>query len=98
MATPAQATPFFYAMLNTENKQATTAAGAKWLLYPLSFFFADEIGLDLGIKRVMLQILAMEHAKLPSFAWNNLELAVNRATAVNEAIVTISQISSTAIH
>ncbi|HEV7396690.1 MAG TPA: hypothetical protein VGN86_09300 [Pyrinomonadaceae bacterium] len=98
MATPAQVAPFFFAQLNNDNHPATVSAGPNWPLFPLGFFYGDEISVDLAMKNIMLRILAMEHATLPAPLWGNLSSMIGRATIVKDAIVTIAQISTGAIH
>ncbi|HYE13272.1 MAG TPA: hypothetical protein VD968_02400 [Pyrinomonadaceae bacterium] len=98
MATEAQVTPFFYAQLNNDARDETVAAGANWRSHPLSFFYSSEVSVDIAVKRVMLQMLALEHATLPDFLWVNLRNMVNRATSAGDAVTIIAQVSSGAVH
>jgi hypothetical protein len=98
MATSEQVATLFHAQLNNDSRAQALAAADKWPQFPLAFFYSSEVSVDLGVKATMLRILALEHATLDPQHWVNLGNGINRATIAGDAVNTIAQISSAAIH
>ena len=96
MATEAQVETLFHSQLNNDARSQTLAAGAQWKTFPLSFFYGDEISVDLGVKSTMISILALEHKRLDTEHFENLRTSIDRSTNAGDAVTIITQIASAA--
>jgi len=98
MATEAEIETLLKTQLNNDSRAQLLAAGAAWKTFPMSFYYSDEISVDLGVKATMLSALALEHGRLATQFWEDLRTSTDRSTIVSDAITTINQIASKATH
>ncbi len=97
MATEAQVETLFHSQLNNDSRAQTLAAGDKWKSFPLSFFYSDEISVDLGVKATMISILQLEHKSLDTEHFETLRTSINRDTTADKSVTIIAQISTAAV-
>lgn len=69
-------------------------AGPSWEQQPLGFYYDTDQGVDIAMKRIMLNILAREGKSLPNNRWNQLRAGINRDTIVSDAIDIITNIAA----
>ena len=80
--------------LENDSRVRFRQAGAAWESLPLGFYYADEVGVDLAMRAIMLRILQREHKTLPNAKWNELVSSINRDTLTSDSIDTITRISA----